>query len=178
LNISERTRSEERIGGNGFPTGSAAQSCIAAERRPTRLILLLAFAVMNSAMRAPVPSDSFAEDLRPERKGFPSMRAVRATICPQIIWDRIMWRAKRMLQPEKPWFDRRRASRPSRPARRRVERSAKRLSEDRRFEINQNERSTVREELVDRVRQEIKAGTYDTLIKMEAAFDRLLIQFS
>jgi anti-sigma28 factor (negative regulator of flagellin synthesis) len=83
-----------------------------------------------------------------------------------------------MIQPEKRWFDRPRSSRPSRPARRYLDRSAKRLSNGRRVETNKNERSTVREELVDRVRQEIEAGTYDTLIKMEAALDRLLVQFS
>jgi len=81
-----------------------------------------------------------------------------------------------MLQPGKCWFDRQRSPRPSRPARRRLARSANRLSEDRRSEKTRNERSAVREELVDRVRQEIKAGTYDTLMKIEAAVDRLLVQ--
>jgi len=95
-----------------------------------------------------------------------------------------------MLQPGKHWFGRHRSSRPLRAARRqwdpgapgshwrRIGRLAHRLLEDRRLEGNKNERLTVRKELVDRVRQEITAGTYDTLMKMEAAFERLLVQMA
>jgi hypothetical protein len=75
-----------------------------------------------------------------------------------------------MHQPGKHWFGRHRTSRPSRRDRRRTA--------GRRLEGNKNEGSNVREELVDRVRQEITAGTYDTLMKMEAAFERLLVQIA
>ncbi len=83
-----------------------------------------------------------------------------------------------MLQPGKHWFGRHRKSRPSRRDRRRSACSANCFSDGRRLEGNKNEGSNVREELVDRVRQEITAGTYDTLMKMEAAFERLLVQIA
>jgi anti-sigma28 factor (negative regulator of flagellin synthesis) len=83
-----------------------------------------------------------------------------------------------MLQPGKRRFGRQRPSRVSRPKRRGLARSAIRILEDRRLAGSKSDRSIIREELVDRVRQEITAGTYDTRLKMEAAFERLLIEMA
>ncbi len=47
------------------------------------------------------------------------------------------------------------------------------IMDNRSFEINRREPS-IRRELVERVRREIAAGTYDTPEKMEKALDRFL----
>lgn len=79
-----------------------------------------------------------------------------------------------MPKPGNRWFRRWHAFRSSHPARRLLPFLTYRRLEGLQMEAKPKEVRIVRKELVERVRREISAGTYDTPAKLEEAFERLL----
>jgi hypothetical protein len=85
---------------------------------------------------------------------------------------------KRMPRPGYRWSRRRRAFVKARPVRRTKPCPVTRLQEGQRLEPQVMDIPGIRHELVSRVRQEIRAGTYDTPAKLEAALERLLTRLA
>ena len=79
-----------------------------------------------------------------------------------------------MPRPGYRWSRRRRALTKARPVVRTKPCPMIRIQEGRRLKTQVMETHGIRHALVSRVRQEIDAGTYDTIAKLEAAMERLL----
>jgi hypothetical protein len=84
------------------------------------------------------------------------------------------WGSKRMPRPGR-WSRLRGASSKRKP-RKTKPCSLTRFQEGQRLETNVHQNTSVRQELVVRIRQAIRSGEYDTPAKLEAALERLLTQ--